>query len=298
MKAQIKSFCTEFEYPKEATESLLDAYTQLKRTEYYPLFLSYVDLYNNDDASFSHDKALRVTKYLAEHTKINRYTLDLLLFICMAEHCRELYVQAEISLKVYRDSMLDLKYKLMECQKNFGVWGSFVAPWFPRFFDLSRFALGRLQFEDDPSMERYEKNGIVLNYGDWVLNVHIPSSGKLTLEDCMDSFRKASEFYADRFPDGIVKFTCHSWLLAPNHKDYLDPKSGIRQFADLFDVVKWEEDPKGSDLWRIFNKQYEGSTEGFPADTSLQRAYLKLLADGETPQIGLGFLFMKDGKIL
>lgn len=298
MKTQIKSFCAEFDYPKEATDALVDAYMQLKKTEYYPLFQSYVELYNSDDGSFSYNKALKATQLIAEKTEINRYTLDLLLFICMAEHCRELYVQAGISLQIYKDSMTDLRCKLFECHKCFGVWGSFVAPWFSRFFDLSRFALGRLQFEDDPSMERYEKNGVVLNRGDWVLNVHIPSSGKLTVEDCMDSFRRAAEFYADRFPDGIVKFTCHSWLLAPNHKDYLDPNSGIRQFADLFDVVKWEEDPAGRDLWRIFHRNYEGSTEGFPTDTSLQRAYLKLLADGETPQIGLGFLFMKDGKIL
>ena len=116
MKTQIKSFCAEFDYPKEATEALTDTYLQLKKTEYYPLFLSYVELYNNDDGSFHYGKALDACKLIAEKTGINRYTLDLLLFICMAEHCRELYVQAGISLQIYKDSMTDLRCKLFECQ--------------------------------------------------------------------------------------------------------------------------------------------------------------------------------------
>lgn len=298
MKAHIKSFCTEYDYPAEAIASLLADYDALKATEYYPLFRAYIDLYEQDDASFNHSSALRANQKIAEATGINRYALDLLLYICLARHCRELYDEAEIPVRIYHDSMKDLKWKLMECKKVHGVWGSFVASWFPRFFDLSRFALGRLQFEDDPSTDTYEKNGIKLNYGDWVIGMHIPSAGKLTTEDCMDSLRQAAEFYADRFPDGVAKFRCHSWLLAGNHKDYLAPETGIRKFADLFDVVKVTPHPEGHDLWRIFNKNYEGSTEGFPAETSLQRAYLKMLADGNAPETGLGFIFMKDGEII
>ena len=97
---------------------------------------------------------------------------------------------------------------------------------------------------------------------------------------------------------GVAKFCCDSWLLAPIHEKYLAPESRIRKFAALFDVVKATQNPEGNDLWRIFNKEYQGSTEGLPANTSLQRAYLKLLDDGNVPESGLGFLFMKDGKIL
>ncbi len=298
MKAEIKSFCTEYDYPKEAIDSLLTDFTALKNTEYYPLFKAYVDLYENDDASFNYAKALNVTETIAERTGIHRYALDLLFFICLAKHCRELYDQAEIPLKIYHGSMLDLKYKLLECKKIYGVWGTFVAPWFYRFFELSRFALGRLQFEDDPSCEAYEKDGIKLERGDWVITLHIPSSGKLKVEDCMESLRMAAEFYADRFPDGIAKFRCHSWLLAENHKDYLLPESAIRKFADLFDVAESVKDQNRGDWWRIFGKPYDESTEQYPAETSLQRAYLKMLADGNLPEMGLGYIFMKDGKIL
>ncbi len=298
MRTEIESFCLEYNFPEEATKSLLADFDALEKTEYYSLFKTYVDLYNNDDASFIHQKALDAVRTAAKLAEVNSYAIELLLHICMAKHCKELYEEAGLSMKVYHDTMEDLKWKMLECKKVYGVWGTFVAYWLVRFFELSRFSLGRFQFEDDPSVETYEKNGIKLAYGDWVINTHIPSSGKLNIEECMESFRLASEFFADRFPDGIVKFRCFSWLLAPNHKDYLAPETGIRKFADLFDVVQSIPNNEKSDLWRIFGKPYNGTTEGFPAETSLQRAYLKMLSDGVVPESGLGYIFMKDGKIL
>lgn len=298
MKAEIKSFCQEYNYPEEAIQSLLADFDALKKTPCYPLFKTYVEMYNNDDTSFDYGTSLGGIRKIAEVTGINSYALELLFFICLAKHCRELYDEAELPVKIYHDSMSDLKWKLMECKNVHGVWGSFVASWFPRFFDLSRFAIGRLQFEDDPSTEVYSKNGVTLNYGDWVINTHIPSCGKLNMDECMDSFRAAADFFADRFPDGIAKFKCHSWLLCEHHKDYLAPETGIRKFADLFDVVKTGSDPQGRNLWRIYNRPYNGSLEGFPADTSLRRAYIKLIEDGKEPGWGLGYIFMKDGEII
>lgn len=298
MKAEIKSFCLEYGYPNDAIASILEDFEKLKHSEYYPLFRAYIDLYNTDDPSFSHKKALEITKMISEKTEICRYSLDLLLYICMTEHCRELYDQAEIPVKVYHDSMLDLKWKMLECKNVHDIWGIMVAPWFDRFFELSRFALGRLEFDDNPSTRCYEKGGVKLGYGDWAITVHVPSSGKLSIDECMKSFRTAAEFYADRFPDGIVKFRCDSWLLAPNHKDYLAPETNIRKFADLFDVVEVSTTPQYGNWWRIFGKPYDESSMDYPSDTSLQRAYLKMISDGNHPQTALGYLFMKDGKIL
>lgn len=298
MKAEIKSFCEEFAYPQEATAALVDTLEKLEQTEWYPLFRGYVRQYEDDECCFNYRTALAVMQKIADQTGLSRYTLDLLFFISLAKHCRELYEEAGLPLKIYHDSMSDLKWKLQECHSMYGIWGSFVASWFPRFFDLSRFALGRLQFEEDLSSEMYSSQGIDLKYGDWILNVHIPSSGKLRMEDCMDSLREAADFYADRFPDHVAKFRCHSWLLNQHHKKYISPESGIYRFGELFDVVRTDIDEKGSDLWRIFNRSYEGSTDGFPADTSLQRAYLKMLHDGAPTGWGLGYIYMKDGEII
>ena len=86
--------------------------------------------------------------------------------------------------------------------------------------------------------------------------------------------------------------------LAPNHKDYLAPETNIRKFADLFNVVEVSTTPQYGNWWRIFGKPYDESSIDYPSDTSLQRAYLKMISDGNHPQTALGYLFMKDGKIL
>lgn len=298
MTAQIKSFCTEFDFPHEATETLIETYKQLKATPLHPLFEGHVRLYSEDDASFSYSDALGAIRKISDKTGIEGKTLELLFFIRISEHCRELYVDAEIPLNIYKDSMTDLKYKMLECKKVYGIWGSFVSFWFPRFFDLTRFALGRFQYEDMLATEEYSAAGYHLKYGDTVINLHIPSSGPLDDGEMIESLRKAAAFYADCFPDGVAKFTCHSWLLNPNHRDLLSPTCGINRFANLFDVVNFREDEKKNDLWRIFGKRYEGSTEDFPADTSLQRAYLKMVEDGTPIGWGTGFLFLKDGEII
>lgn len=298
MRSQIEAFCKQYDYPVEATASLLADFDKLSATKYFPLFKRYVDMYNEDNPCLSFSSFLSASKNILAKSGVSSYTIDLLYFICLAKHCLEKYEKAGLPMEFYHRSMLDLKWKLMECKKVKNTWGSFVAYWFPRFFDLSRFAMGRLQFEIDPVTEEYEKNGIKMGYGDVWINVHIPSCGKLNIDECMDSFRTAAEFYKDYFPDGIAKFRCHSWLLASIHKQYLPAEGGIRRFADLFDVVRDEPNEKGSDLWRIFGIVYEGSTEGFPTETSLQRAYLKLLADGNTPAWGQGYIFMKDAEII
>ena len=84
----------------------------------------------------------------------------------------------------------------------------------------------------------------------------------------------------------------------PGLRDILKPDSHILQFADLFDVISSEENKTGSDLWRIFNRPYEGSTEGFPADTTLRRGFLKLVNEGNLGGFGYGYIFMKDGQII
>ena len=166
MRSQIEAFCNLYEYPAEATASLLADFDKLSATKYFPLFKRYVDMYNEDDPCLSFNSFLSASKNILAKSGVSSYTIDLLYFICLAKHCLEKYEKAGLPMEFYHRSMLDLKWKLMECKKVKNTWGSFVAYWFPRFFELSRFAMGRLQFEIDPVTEEYEKNGIKMGYGD------------------------------------------------------------------------------------------------------------------------------------
>ena len=91
----------------------------------------------------------------------------------------EKYIEKGLPEEIFRNTILDLRYKLEECREVYGICGSFVGDWFPGFFRLSRFALGRLQFELVPFQNVYHKNGHKLQEDSLVMNIHIPRHGNI-----------------------------------------------------------------------------------------------------------------------
>ena len=288
----IKSFCKEFDYPEEATLTLIQAFEDLeKNPEAYSAFINQVELYNNDKLT-SHYEALTAADKASELSGIHKYTLHLLLYICFSKHTKELYNRKNISMEIYHDSMSDLKWKLFECHQMYGIWGSFVAWWFDRFFDLTRFALGRLQFETIQFNHSYSKNGISLSPEDIVLNVHIPSCGPLKHEDCVASYQKAAEFYKDTFKGRPVAIRCESWLLYPKHKEFLPSYSNILKFMNDYDIFESATDEKNSDAWRIFYTENTDNPDALPNDTSIQKAYIDWFKKGNKMGSGTGVFFL------
>ena len=117
-------------------------------------------------------------------TGIHKYSLDLLLIITCALLLKRKYEQKileddRFSMEIYYNSMKDITYKMHECQEVYGVQGIFVGFWYDGFFDMTRFALGRLQFEMMPLWlsGTVEVNGRRLENGMEAINMHIPSSG-------------------------------------------------------------------------------------------------------------------------
>lgn len=129
-----------------------------------------------------------------------------------------------------------------------------------------------------------------------VINMHIPSCGPLKKEDCEASFRQAAAFFADAFPGEEIAFFCESWLLYPRHREFLSPDSGIVQFMSFFDIYKTEEGD--GDLWRIYNREYDGNPEALPEETTIQRGYKKLLLSGGHAGYGEGIFFRKKKEML
>ena len=90
---------------------------------------------------------------------IHAYTADMLMYLCMVETLRARYEKRDIDGDVIAHTVADLSYKLEECRLVYGVNGIFVAPWIKGFFDMTRFALGRLQFELIETEEAYTVGG-------------------------------------------------------------------------------------------------------------------------------------------
>ena len=191
--------------------------------------------------------------------------------------------------------MLDLKYKLDECHEVYGIWGSFVSDWFPGFFTLSRFALGRLQFEWDKLGRAYEGQGVSLPEGTRVVNMHIPRSGEpLSAALCDDAFARATAFYTPQLEVGEpLVFVCSSWLLYPEHDRILPEKSNIRGFMSRFDICRrGTHGGNHPDLWRLFDTK-EVNPDRLPTNTSLRRAYVDHLKAGGKTGWGFGVIVGK-----
>ena len=292
MESYLKFFFREFQYPEEAAFALLNAYRRIeKSSEAAEIFGNQILLYNENNLN-DYNAALDLMDKVAELSGAHRYEVHLLLFIFLSQHTRQLYAEKRISYDIFYDSMSDLKWKLFECHNIYGIWGSFVAWWFNTFFNLTRFALGRLQFETAEFNGTYSKNGFTLNPKDTVINIHIPSSGPLKREDCHASYQKAAEFYKDIFVDKPVAFMCSSWLLYPKHKEFLPQGSNILTFMEDFDIIESSVDEKGSCLWRIFGTTETSDIEKLPQRTSLQRAYIDWLRKGNVCGGGLGVFFI------
>jgi len=298
MNKYISSFCDEFKYPAEAKATLISAYETLSLNyDASELFHRYVKLYNEDRLN-DYKAVLHDLDTAADLSSVHKYTLHLLFFICLSKHTRELYEKKGISYEIYYDSMSDLKWKLIECYTMYEIWGTFVPGWYDRFFDLTRFALGRLQFEIINFKDFYDKGNYSLKENDVVLNIHIPSCGPMLHDECITSYRKAASFYKDYFVGRPVAFVCSSWLLFPRHKEFLPKNSNVLKFMEDFDIYSYTIDKDGSDLWRIFYKDYRNAPADLPQKTSIQRAYADWLMKGNPIGTGKGVFFFDGENIL
>lgn len=298
MQNYIFSFCDEFGYPEKGKKVLENAHRIIQdNASANELFYKYIFLYNKDELE-DYDSAFLALEEVARLTEIHTYTVQLLFFICLSKHTRKMYQDKLIPYEIFRDSMSDMRWKLWECYNMYGIWGSFVAFWFPGFFNLTRFALGRLQFETDTCNVSYSNGDYNINEGDKVINMHIPSCGPLTEEACMESYKKAYEFYRPLFKSDIIPFVCDSWLLYPRHTEFLPKDSNIRKFMDHFTIIDSDIDDKYSDLWRIFYKEYHQNIDDMPKNTSLQRAYIDWIKQGNPVGSGYGIFFFDGNQIV
>ncbi len=290
MRQYLEKFFAEFEYSDKDTARLLHAFDVIfaceqARAPFEQACATYAENCNCD-----YGELMRQTRKAGRLVGVHNYTTDLLLFILLSKRLREMYQEQGLDLSIWHDSMLDLRYKLEECLVVYGICGSFVAGWFPGFFNLTRFALGRLQFELWDIDRDYQKGEISLAKGSKTINMHIPRSGQpLSPALYEDAFARAKAFYKQQFPDEPVPFVCHSWLLFPEQTDFLHEKSNVRKFLSEFDIVEWSY-TNGEDLWRLFDTM-EMHPDRLPADTALRRDYVRRLKEGGRVGSGYGILF-------
>ena len=231
---------------------------------------------------------------------IHKYSLDLLLIIectllLKKDFEKEMSKNDKLSREIFYDTMKDITYKVHECQDVYGVLGIFVGFWYDGFFDMTRFALGRLQFEMMPLWlsKPVVLNGYTLENGMEAINMHIPSSGPLTPSEADESLKKAAAFFKERFEDRPVVFVMASWLLDEDLMALL-PNGNIKEFVTQFQLVNTNKSDYFDDGWRVFGNAWcfdqaiwREELANLPRNTRLQRAIADYLQRGG--RLGYGY---------
>ena len=235
------------------------------------------------------------TNAKANEAGIHEYTFAYYLCIISAKRMYENYEKENIRSSVFDDTILDLKCKLEECYMLHDIYGTFVFLWYPDMYRLNRFAFGRLQYDIAMyNWDTYNKLGFKLEEGDRVYNCHIPSMGPLTEELCMDSYKKAYDFFGQH----PLFIGCWSWMLYPGHYEFLPQNSRILRFMNDFDIIESQETENFGEAWRLYGKNHTLPPEQWQEDTSLQRAYKSRILAGLPVGAGKGILVFDGNKIV
>ncbi|GAB2592490.1 hypothetical protein Aab01nite_37520 [Paractinoplanes abujensis] len=130
----------------------------------------------------------------------------------------------------------------------------------------------------------YELGRLQFQRGHKSLSLHIPESGPLTPAAVDASLAEARAFFPRHFPDEpYAAFSCGSWLLDPQLRDYLPDDSNIISFQKRFDLSPYEEQA-GLDcdveVMRFGFRTLSTPLGQLPRDTALRRALIDHLQAG------------------
>ncbi|MEU5552039.1 acyltransferase domain-containing protein [Micromonospora sp. NPDC047793] len=129
----------------------------------------------------------------------------------------------------------------------------------------------------------YELGRLQHQRGD-TIGLHVPESGPLSPQAVDDSLDRARVFFPRHFPDEeYTAFSCGSWLLDPQLREYLPEDSHIVQFQRRFTLEPYEE-PEGLDadveVRRFVFRSLSTPLDDLPRRTVLHRAVVDHLRAG------------------
>ena len=201
----------------------------------------------------------------------------LILIISLYSHAEKIYESNGWPLDIMRQTMKDIVLWAKYHRNNFGYYGLDWerVDWLSNHITGNLLQFGRLQcnlkhkFEGNFKVyKNIETNEVrlcepesisgwkvVLNPGDNTINLHIPATGPLDIEQCKISLEKMKKFYRKYLPDYKYKaFTCYSWLLDRQFEEILQPTSNILKFQKLGCLFDMPDTPSDA-IWRVFGEK-------------------------------------------
>ena len=202
--------------------------------------------------------------------------------------CEELslrYKKCGIEEKILMDTLGDIVVWTQNHYMVNGEIGLSEMDWINHHMNMMIFCLGRLQFCAGKMKEDCKRLGI--KKGDSIVEVHIPQGKPLVNDECKNSFKQAIKFFEKYFPEYEYQyFTCESWLLDCNLKNFLDEQSNIIKFQSNFEVISYEESNQAYERLFTLNNQKD-------KESSLQKKVRAHIKNGGKLYEGYGIINKK-----
>lgn len=285
-RAELACFLEKFDYGEVATAAILkNLHMLMSDSETAKSLILHTERYKAEELDF--DALNADARSAAERCGISEYESRLVFYLLLLLYSEPYYRRAGLDETVRYDSLLDFKWKMLECLDIYGVYGIFTT-WMGKWFVAERAAFGRLEFDIAAAKTDYRSGDVEIKAGDPVVAVHIPSRSRygFSAETCRESYRQAYEYYSKRLGTPLI-FSCCSWMTWSKNSELLPASSRIREFASAFDVVA-DYDGSGH-LWRIFGNSDTADIASLPEDTGLRRIYKAYMLENGTIGTGQGY---------
>lgn len=281
--------CQDFDFPEQACLSLTENYKKItENQQVYDFLCQTAELYNRK-VDFSFWEKQQEFENICSSISVHPYSAQMIFYLFLSPTLKSFYKEKGFSDKMFNGVKEGMKCKLDECYNVYGIYGSFVAIWFSRFFTFTLFPIGRLEFAPYLSEFDYRDDEINISKGDPLIDVHIPSKGRLEYREVEESYSMAIEFFTNYYKRTFKAFVCNSWLLYPENYNIIPNCKNIIRFMDDYKVLRWHEDKENEDLWRIFGS----SALNYPQvplfeNTYMQKQFANHLKNGGSLGIGAG----------
>ncbi len=234
-------------------------------------------------------------------TDVHPYTVDLMFILACTGYMEEKCKEKGISNEIFENSMRDILYKLEECLQVKKIFGVFVGTWYDTFFRDNLMALGRFQYRlrKFPLSEGQTLQicGKTFTAEDNIVDFHIPSSGPMTRELCMDSFKRAYDMFPEYRVNGVLPMYCGSWLLYPDFEEVFSVSPNVMAFRNDFTIFDVSTQDTFTDSWRVFGTD-ETDIEKLPERTSMQRNFKAYMKNHTSFGNGYGILLFDGEKVV
>jgi len=288
---ELKEFCINIKLPGQVIEELASLFEKMSQNS---VLSEKINSYVNN---FCENKDLNSLKLKLDENKKENGIIILLALILSTDYTKKIYEKLNIDDKIFYDTMSDITTWATNFYEDNNFWGISEINWLIAHIQAKVFCLGRLQFELTTfhKPESIGLKNILLETGDFTIDVHVPQGSKLDNDECEKSYQHALTFFEKYFPEHTFKaFHCHSWLLWRGLVNLIPKSSNIIRFQNKFTIIH-EDNDGGQTLERVFGRNYKKlALNEYPLDTSLQKSIFLHIKNGNSLGSAVGIILKKD----